>query len=672
MAKKKGAIAAKARAKREQQRAAPDPSACADATGPIVHADGRRVHRSLMNLGNTCFINSVAQCLNVSMPFSDALIRLAVEGLDGMAGGLVTVMRGIRATDDTEPSLQKFSPKAFHTALVNQFPWYFGKQQHDAHEFLRTLLGAVSDERTVAERAAIEDSMTGDGDGPIPDLDAPSACGACVGSNFRGHFLSTSLCWSCGHVTARLDPFLDLSLDLPKPSGTCRKPLGLVSAAETGVLGNLEDEEPPPNDAPVDAALDDGPLLGRWAANRDAEALAALREITPMLVERMVVQSLRRIGVSAGPPSGTPVQISLARASKKSAPRWGFRWSESRLQNRTFVVGRVVEDSLLDKWNMKRKATGSADRAIYPGDQLIEVNGDQEYEAMRQRLKWDNELDLHFVRSGAKDVAGSGLHDETDDEAEEIRAAQAAALEERRRHFFDQSESCYQALANDLQGIFGAARTCNRASNGHIDLQDCLEQFSMVEALEDEYEPVYRCATCSTHPRLKTYASRRLWLWPAGLPPTLTIQLKRFRRYADDFVKSVTSVPLPAELDLSGHVLDEARFETLKAHAAVKSDFDSLAAQMAAPLAGSLRYELYAIVEHQGSQMQDGHYVAYVNAGSCLAKEEWLGISDAKVWKCDRADVLKVEAYIAFYRRTDVMAKDQRTEAAPESSVSVT
>merc|ERR1712232_1368419 len=66
---------------------------------------------------------------------------------------------------------------------------------------------------------------------------------------------------------------------------------------------------------------------------------------------------------------------------------------------------------------------------------------------------------------------------------------------------------------------------------------------------------------------------------------------------------------------------------------------------------GDLNYELFGLIEHRGDQMQGGHYVAYVNSAICLAREQWFGLSDAKVWKCDRAEVMKAEAYIAFYRR---------------------
>merc|ERR1712046_61240 len=107
----------------------------------------------------------------------------------------------------------------------------------------------------------------------------------------------------------------------------------------------------------------------------------------------------------------------------------------------------------------------------------------------------------------------------------------------------------------------------------------------------------------------------------------------------------MTSVVLPAVLDLTGNVLTKEDFDSLRAHGADTSDLEKLADDMQKSSAGSLRYELYGVCEHLGTQMQEGHYGAYVNVGPSLDREEWLGISDAKMWKCARTDVLKAEAY---------------------------
>jgi len=164
----------------------------------------------------------------------------------------------------------------------------------------------------------------------------------------------------------------------------------------------------------------------------------------------------------------------------------------------------------------------------------------------------------------------------------------------------------------------------------------------------------------------QSFASRRMWPWQADLPPLLTLQLKRFRRYRARFEKSVTSVAVPPTLSLDDLVLDEAKLESLKPHLAKHVDLDKLVQTRSSANgdARPLEYELYGICVHQGATMGSGHYIAFVNSGPSLEKEDWLGLSDTKVWACSRAEVLKAEAYVAFYRRMGLVAA-----AAPEAAV---
>merc|ERR1719277_18665 len=87
----------------------------------------------------------MVQCLNVSMPFSDDLFSAAAPSAGTMSSALSAVFRGIRSVDDATGS-GAHNPKACFNQLTTRFPWFRGKEQHDAHELLRTLLGSISDE----------------------------------------------------------------------------------------------------------------------------------------------------------------------------------------------------------------------------------------------------------------------------------------------------------------------------------------------------------------------------------------------------------------------------------------------------------------------------------------------------------------------------------------------
>jgi len=343
-----------------------------------------------------------------------------------------------------------------------------------------------------------------------------------------------------------------------------------------------------------------------------------------------------------------------------------------------FVISAISEDTPVEKWNLKCRAMGDDEHVICVGDMLMEVNGETCMREMRKSLKSVDRVQLCFKRGSARtagEAARGGCRGESDGEAER-RAEQAAKREQMRQEFCNSATRCHEALPEFLRGIFGPEKV--RETNGHLRLDDCLQKFSVVEALEDEFRPSYQCASCSKRPvdptatisnsnssstgKRKTYASRRLWLWQPDLPPLLTLQLKRFRRYFSKFEKSTASITLPTVLDISDYVLTEPQLDSIRTFLVEGQDLGSFAipSQLeranGVANAASLRYELYGICVHQGSSMQSGHYVAYVNGGPSLEKEAWFGISDARLWKCGRDEVLKAEAYIAFYRQEGLVS----------------
>lgn len=667
MPKKKGAAAAaKARARRERKDSPPPASVPVGVTsGPIVPADGRRAHRGLQNLGNTCFMNSVLQCLNVSVPFSDELMRLAEAGAGDVTGALCSVFYGIRGLGDA--STGAFSPKRLHQELKQRFPWYRGKAQHDAHELLRTLLASISDETTLSE--ANQEGKT-----------CPNSLAQCVRDSFRGHLCAATLCWGCCKVSMRLDPFLDICLDLPALSGQQVGALGLApsatspeplrpEASPSNGSDDVKKQEEEAKQKPTKPAPKKAPAVrGAWAAKQDAAARVAMEEEYMVSVRSIVARIVRRVAIrkfgvdeeiaeeEVVPPESVEepalevdeeaptVEIELSRKSKRLCPSWGFQWVDWSDGGEKFVLAGVAEDTPLDKWNLRRRTTGDDDLVVCVGDRLIRVNCETDPEVMAARLKSEDLLQLQFERRapGAGPLNGNGRR--KDDEADR-KAELAAAREERRQAFCENAARVQESLAPELQDAFGPAASLSKSSKNLV-LEDCLRQFSTVEALEDDFKPSYRCARCGVDGS-KSYASRRMWIWPVKLPPVLTLQLKRFRRYMDRFEKSVASVALPMVLDVSRFVLTESEFHGLQSHVAEGLELKD--ALLGGSNGSSLCYELYGICVHTGS-MKGGHYIAFVNAGPSLEAERWVGISDARVWNCDREEMLKAEAYVAFYR----------------------
>jgi len=757
MGKKKGARAAQGKARREQRDAspAPDPKAAICADGPIILEDGRRVHHGLVNLGNTCFMNSILQCLNVSTSFSDEFMGLSSEGLDGVSGCLSTVFRGIRGLETLNGKGGGYSPKQLLTTLASRFPWYRGHAQHDAQEFLRTLLGTISDEKTVEERKAPDDSNE-----PRPSQPTPAgSIEECIWKNFRGRFCSAVLCWSCNRVSFRLEPFLDVSLDLPAANVTrvSPGPLGVTaaavngsilstvaaSAADNGTLhADVETEELVVSKsdrkaqrkreraeaaAAARAAVPAQPKpaaqkpMGVWAAkankaaNAEQTAKALVEEITqnaldivhsmeiariilPRIFSRILLKDVepqqdgskqddsRQLNSveeeskeeesredAVNDDDVAHFEIELARQSDKSAP-WGFKWNEPLLKEGTLVVTGIGEDSILDRWNMKKRTLGDEDLVVCRGDRLINVNGETDAKEMRKCLKTESKIVLILARNAEKTIqkpVRSAVREESDEEAL-LKVKIAEERDERRKHFCQEATQCSQALPAELQKIFDGRGPLEKEPNCHLQLEDCLHQFAAVEAIEDDFSPSYSCPECKKKDGNKTFASRRMWLWPRSLPPVLTLHLKRFRRYTQKYEKSQTSVKLPAQLDFSQYVISESEIESLKPHAVGSAATEAVAGFTAENgNKPEFCYELYGICVHEGS-MENGHYTAYVNSGASLDSEQWFGISDTKLTSCSRADVLKKEAYIAFYRRVckhSPQTSPEGDETCPEVSL---
>jgi len=307
------------------------------------------------------------------------------------------------------------------------------------------------------------------------------------------------------------------------------------------------------------------------------------------------------------------------------------------------------DDSVLDKWNHKMRTLQELGSLVRPGDQLVEANGHTDFQKIMQTLRSHDEVHLRFFR-GPKDVPSQTPNHKSVLPQDDLAVHAAAEREESRQTFNDTAIKCKNALPEALRTVFGPEEIRVSTSKTPC-LKDCLRRFVLVEAVEENYRPVYSCTRCGKADGQKTFASRRMWLWPEGLPPVLTVHLKRFRRRSGRYDKSHASVTLPLEFDISEFVLQEAELNRIKLHSQEEGRKIPEMKSYNRPTASILRYELYALCEHQGATMQSGHYIAYVNSGPSLECEQWQGISDARVWKCTRAEVLGAEAYVAFYRR---------------------
>ncbi|XP_010559301.1 PREDICTED: ubiquitin carboxyl-terminal hydrolase 21-like [Tarenaya hassleriana] len=145
------------------------------------------------------------------------------------------------------------------------------------------------------------------------------------------------------------------------------------------------------------------------------------------------------------------------------------------------------------------------------------------------------------------------------------------------------------------------------------DLPSALESFTRVEKLEN----LLTCDSC------KKKVSKEKQLALSKLPLVATFHLKRFKNDGFSTEKILKHVNIPLELDLWPYMSGSEENEV------------------------STTYHLYALVEHLGSSLTDGHYVSYVRS----AHETWHKFDDSRVTRIEEGCVLSQDAYILFYAR---------------------
>ncbi|XP_075512106.1 ubiquitin carboxyl-terminal hydrolase 2-like isoform X1 [Primulina tabacum] len=158
--------------------------------------------RGLINLGNTCFFNSIMQNLLAINQLRDYLFKF-----DESVGPLSASLRKLFLEARAEAGLKGvINPKSLFGSLCNKAPQFRGYQQHDSHELLRCLLDGLCTEEMSA-RKQVKSSLA---DGTT-SIEKPTF----VDAIFGGQLSSTVSCLECGHSSTIYEPFLDLSLPIP-------------------------------------------------------------------------------------------------------------------------------------------------------------------------------------------------------------------------------------------------------------------------------------------------------------------------------------------------------------------------------------------------------------------------------------------------------------------------
>uniref|UniRef100_A0A8B9HR02 ubiquitinyl hydrolase 1 n=1 Tax=Astyanax mexicanus TaxID=7994 RepID=A0A8B9HR02_ASTMX len=206
----------------------------------------------LRNVGNTCFLNSIVQCLSHTRGLRDYCLTKTYQQ-DMCSSQEPELMNGEPICKLIHNVYSNFTNR-FYRVFKEAVPYFSGYSQQDAQEFLRFLLDQLHTE--INRRPAQRPSIT-----TTPETTynrfriSEEACAmwkkhldrddSVIVDLFSGQLRSSLHCSVCSHYSNTFDVFCDLSLPIPKRADprtgvTLRECLDLFSQEE-----KLEQENSP-------------------------------------------------------------------------------------------------------------------------------------------------------------------------------------------------------------------------------------------------------------------------------------------------------------------------------------------------------------------------------------------------------------------------------------------
>mmetsp|Transcript_25982 Transcript_25982/g.31446 ORF Transcript_25982/g.31446 Transcript_25982/m.31446 type:complete len:539 (+) Transcript_25982:263-1879(+) len=182
----------------------------------------------LRNLGNTCYMNAIVQCLIHTTPFRDEVIA-NFSSCHSKSSPLCREFLLLLKTYVSSPVGSSISPHAFKRAFETVARRFRGYDQHDAHEFTRAILDGLA--------MGWNEASDKKGGSPLlspvlpeKELERRSddwcrrywwkrhvlANCEVVTRLFGGQLVSRRECSVCYSATCTFDPFYDVSLPMPR------------------------------------------------------------------------------------------------------------------------------------------------------------------------------------------------------------------------------------------------------------------------------------------------------------------------------------------------------------------------------------------------------------------------------------------------------------------------
>ncbi|KAJ2327466.1 ubiquitin-specific protease doa4, partial [Coemansia sp. RSA 2702] len=207
----------------------------------------------LKNFGNTCFMNSVIQCLIGTKPLTRYFMRgeWKKDLIKTNQAQADVVMEFSKVVESMwQGQYSSISPKDFRIAIASCSEQFKGNDQEDAHEFASFLLDTLHEmlnrmhprpppdrEPTFEEEIEFE-QLTDEEQSEHQWEKYMRRNSSIVNSIFQGQIQSRLTCMSCQHTSTTYHTFTELSLPIPEPRN---------SHSQEGPDGPAAEPNIPPN-----------------------------------------------------------------------------------------------------------------------------------------------------------------------------------------------------------------------------------------------------------------------------------------------------------------------------------------------------------------------------------------------------------------------------------------
>ncbi|KAK7378005.1 hypothetical protein VNO80_03441 [Phaseolus coccineus] len=602
----------------------------------------------LLNLGNTCYMNSAIQCLVHTPEFAryfreDYHREINWQNPLGMVGELALAF-GELLRKLWAPGRTPIAPRPFKTKLVRFAPQFSGHNQHDSQELLAFLLDGLHEDLNRVKHKPYIKSRDADGrpDEEVADeywANHISRNDSIIVDVCQGQYKSTLVCPVCNKVSVTFDPFMYLSL--PLQSSTASRTMtvtvfycdgsALPSPCTVTVpkQGRIKDLVQALSNA---CSLKHNErlllveirnhLIHRYLEDpvhlstiKDDERLAAYKipKIDKntkylQLIHRRREQSSDSHVISGWKPYGTPI-VSLI-SCDDTVTRGDIQ----------VIVNRILSPLLRRGGNVEQATTSEASIPKAAPEECSLTNDD----ACAGNMV-SNSLNKEFTNSKAPSMPtlplllvgdNNACIDLSMGEEKVVKLPQASP---KVLVYIDWSQKLLEKYdthpIESLPEVLKYGPVTKKARTEPLSLYTCLEAFLREEPLVPE--DMWYCPKCKE----RRQASKKLDLW--RLPEVLVIHLKRFSYSRSMKHKLETFVNFPVhDFDLTNYIANK----------------NNSRRQL---------YELYALTNHYGS-MGSGHYTAHIKL---LDENRWYNFDDSHITLISEDEVNTAAAYVLFYRR---------------------